>query len=624
MRWELDPDFALQSRLTFGRSGMLGCGLAAIAACGAALFGSRSEDLAALLLTPGLILLFVALPYSAVQVVALDRDGRFDQRRLAGRPALSLGAAVLTGSSWLLWLTGGVLFFCAAAAGGQVRLIDLAALLSLGLALALLLLVMPPGRAETWLLRTGIVIVALVLVTLAQVQLPGETAFQLIGRSLLVSGAAIAATAFPFAMRRMHRPQSGSMPMPSNILRPMLDLRRTHLPELARTLLAAGTGGAASLVMAVAVVAVILAIPRLPWRFTTDVTFRDAVTILLLYAPILLAAYNCSTSLLRERQFGALDQIRLTAARPWSVLFQFAGGFSLPYLGITLVVAMAVMTLRWPNALVLVLPVPATAVLLIGTALAEGLRSRPVGSYLTPALIALFIPEGVDRIVVLSALWIPWAYARSSVERPDGAVKGVPAVLAAGHLAVITVLLLAHFSLPFLTVAGLLSLAAGLFVPSRQPGRQAGTRAACAVAAAIGAGLAEALVLSARASSFTTIIDSWVHWHLPFAPLGLKLVFILMCALYAAAGALIGWLAHNLFGRSRGRSWLVRAVPLLAAVGLAESFRIPAIREAAQAIGARIGWSPYLVADFLFLAIALMAVIALMTLEWRRYARTRS
>src|SRR6266699_2486171 len=93
------PDFALQSRITYGRSGPYMWTLACVAALASLLFVS-SPRIAELLLLPGLFLLFIALPYSAIQILGLERDGRFDQHRLAGRPPLALGLAVLAGSSW--------------------------------------------------------------------------------------------------------------------------------------------------------------------------------------------------------------------------------------------------------------------------------------------------------------------------------------------------------------------------------------------------------------------------------------------------------------------------------------------------------------------------------------------
>ena len=210
MAWEIDPDFALQSRITFGRAGMVACAAAAIAAGGAVLFGSSDAGLSGLLLTPAFVLLFIALPYSALQVIALDRDGRFDQRRLAGRPGLALGAAVLTGSSWLFWVTGAALLLAAVAAGGQVRILDVAVLVALGMAIALLLLVMPDDRAGTWLLRAAVLIVALILAALAQVDVRRSSRWALIRTQRCFSSP-------PPASRRWYRGDAADASTPRGI-----------------------------------------------------------------------------------------------------------------------------------------------------------------------------------------------------------------------------------------------------------------------------------------------------------------------------------------------------------------------------------------------------------------------
>src|SRR5439155_4304383 len=109
----------------------------------------------------------------AVQILGLERDGRFDQHRLAGRPPLALGLAVLAGSSWPLWLTSTVFLVSAILMDRNVSPVNLGLLVSLGITLALLLLAMPRGRVDTWLLRIAILMAAVIAVFLSQAELNG-------------------------------------------------------------------------------------------------------------------------------------------------------------------------------------------------------------------------------------------------------------------------------------------------------------------------------------------------------------------------------------------------------------------------------------------------------------------
>jgi hypothetical protein len=234
MRWELDPDFALQTRVTFGPAGIAFWTLACAAAMAAALLMPHTRQVGLLLLVPGFALLFGALPYSAVQVLALERDGRFDQHRLAGRQPLAMGTAVLTGSSWPIFMTAAVLLVCATTLGAAVRLLDATAVLAAGISFALVLLVLPGGRMETWLLRAGVTLVGLAAAAVTQLEVHEARIFPPYASGLAVAAAVAIAALLPGTMRRLHRPRHSSGRMPVTSVRPLIDLRTTRWPELSR------------------------------------------------------------------------------------------------------------------------------------------------------------------------------------------------------------------------------------------------------------------------------------------------------------------------------------------------------------------------------------------------------
>lgn len=607
MAWELDPDFALQSRITYGRSGTYMWTLACVAALASLVF-FRTPTTAKILLVPGLFLLFIALPYSAVQVLALERDGRFDQHRLAGRPPLALGLAVLAGSSWPLWLTAATLIFCAIRMDSGVR-VDLPLLVSLGITLALLMLAMPRGRIETWLLRAAILMAAAIVVFLNQAELDSPRPLPRYSRMILVAAAVTSACAFPWVMRRMYRPARQAK-MPSTILRPWLNLTHTRAPEFVRTLLGSGDGAAGALVLSIAAA-------TLPaWPIARDATVRENLALLLLYGPVLLAAYNCSTGGARERHTGSLDRVRL-AGRPWRVALQLGAGYSLPYLAITATVAVTLIALRW-DVTYLLWPLLPVAALLVGVGLVEGFRGRPVGLYIVAALLCLSATDAVENAVVYSGFWIAWICAAASLRRADDApLKGAAAVIAAAYVGVLAIQLAWHMTHPFLVVAGFAALPLGLFVPDGKPGGGAGHRSLCVLAVGVAAGVMEYAALSTTGG--WSVTSSWPHWRLfPAAP-ALKLVFAITGGLYAAAGFLTGWLVHNLFGGNPTRSRRLRSIPLLFGLAAVPNiFAVPGLESFAWKLSRAIDWSRFFVMDLLVLAALSLIVVALLAIEWRR------
>ena len=599
MAWEIDPDFALQSRVVFGRTGVLFWTIACAAAVVSAATASHDSEFAALLLTPGLALLFFALPYSAVQLLALERDGRFDQHRLAGRPPLALGTAVLTGASWPMWMTAGVLLVCGVRMGGHLPVLDAAALMSAGIAVA----------------RVGLAIVALIAVALTQLEVDNSRPFERYAAAVLLAGAVAAAVLLPRAMRRLYRPRAAGGRMPSTILRPVLNMRRTRLPEMTRALLGSGAGAWGAIVIA-GVVVIVLCLSA-TWRIGRDVDFRRSITAACLYCPLILAAYNASTSIARERQTGALDRI-LLSGRPWRVAPQLGSGFGLPFLAIAAAVPPTVMMLGWQTEPPLLWMWAPLAVMLIGAGLAEGIRGRGVGLYIGAILYFLWDANTLSVAVLVSGFWIPWVWLVASFGRSRGApLTGAAAVLAAAWVGAVAVLLAAQGSQPFLIVAGFAAVGAGLFVPDGAPGYGARTRALCVIAAALGAGGAEYLVVAGRVTHWTRH-SAWPHWLIG-GPIEVQLVFAVTGALYAAGGILLGWLLHNLFGRRPLDSRVLRAVPLLIAfILLPYIFVVPGAELLAWRISRAIDWSRYFVVDLLVLACLAGTIVALMAVEWRR------
>lgn len=129
------------------------------------------------------------------------------------------------------------------------------------------------------------------------------------------------------------------------------------------------------------------------------------------------------------------------------------------------------------------------------------------------------------------------------------------------------------------------------------------------------------------------VTGNWPHWWLDDPPLDAASLFALLCGLYAAAGLRFGWLAHNLFGASKVRSRIARALPLCAVFGLqlamnidwvSDLMRLAAPRGVSRMVlGHLAPKSHFLMADVTLLAIGLVTVAALTTLE-RRRTRARS
>src|SRR5947208_894745 len=140
MRWELDPDFALHSRLSFGRGASRWL-ILAMAGSIVALVVVPAERVQAIFAIVGLMLIAIAAPYGALHLVSLERSHRLDVRRLAGRSSLRWMLASICGTSWLLLVLAVPLLLASRHAGlGAVAPV---AVLVMGMTAALILLSAP-------------------------------------------------------------------------------------------------------------------------------------------------------------------------------------------------------------------------------------------------------------------------------------------------------------------------------------------------------------------------------------------------------------------------------------------------------------------------------------------------
>src|SRR5687768_14577263 len=106
MAWELDPDLALQTRLSLGRRAAALAGMVLAGLWVSLLVSGAQEFVAGLFATVTLLSLVIALPFAAIHVLGLDRDGRLDQQRLSGRTDMRLAVGVFGGAAWLLLAFG--------------------------------------------------------------------------------------------------------------------------------------------------------------------------------------------------------------------------------------------------------------------------------------------------------------------------------------------------------------------------------------------------------------------------------------------------------------------------------------------------------------------------------------
>jgi hypothetical protein len=235
MRWELDPDFALHSRLTYGRGKALWLAAAVVTSVVASVVAGlvvphvRLQGLFGLI---GLGLIAIAPPYGALRVIALERSHLLDLRRLAGRPPLGWMLASIFGTSWLFVVLAAPLLIASRHIGFGLGT-SLAVLL-VGMTVALLLLSAPGLQEADGRLLLGLVL----LVAVAETNVgwrarPHPVIF------LAVSAAATAA-ALPAALRQMRRRRAVFVRAVRNPFRRLVRLSHSRRAEFSRSVLMAG------------------------------------------------------------------------------------------------------------------------------------------------------------------------------------------------------------------------------------------------------------------------------------------------------------------------------------------------------------------------------------------------
>jgi hypothetical protein len=554
----LDPDFALQTRLSFGRDGRYA--LAIVATALIIGFGGigTDESPGIALARAGMLLLIAAPPYAAVNIRALERDGRLDARRLTGRAPHALAAALLAGSSWAMAIPGAALLLAAAVSGRPPSVLMLAAMASLAVAVMLLILVVPaPVRVDSW---TLIVLLASGLIVAVQAIMHDRGA----AIGLLVVGGIVCGWAGPVALRRMRvRPAPVSGPA-AKLLHSLADMKKTARPEFSRALLSSGASLLAGLELSIAAPFVVYALTR---RLTPEA--RDLYEVMLVYTPLLLAGYDIATRLHADRQSGGFDRLRLTARAPGAVVLEQATALAGPFVLVSLVAAAAVAILDPANARILE-RWPIIAIILVLGPAAGALRGQRIALTL---LVVMPLAGAVGRT---GLAWPPAILTAATVialillggELGTRAMSGRWTMAGAAGVAFVAGAI-AEDAWSGIFVAAVLPPALGLFV-SQRTRLEARTIAGCAVAAAVAAGVAEYLWV--RGDVGFQVSPVIMRTGTYYRPLGIGAgPYAVIVAASAAASVFFACRAVNRWPNDARRSFIVRALPLVAAFALSTS-----------------------------------------------------
>lgn len=460
MKWEIDPDLSLQSRLSFGRWVAPVIALAIVGQIAVLLAPASREVMAKGFGLLALAALTMAGPYAAVHLLSLEGDARLDQQRLSGRSDMRLSVVLLAGSIWPLVafaLPGIIPLLNAEIGSGRVAAIVLG-----GVATGALMLAAPrAARMDSWLLLALGAVTGMVLVGALVYRPSGAITAAVV--SLLCTTAA-----YPVILRRLRRAPVLVDRRRRNLFRRVVRLSSTRLPDFSRALLTAGAAGAQPLFL-------IAAAPiGMVFLQSTPAAVRDVFQIILVYAPLALAGFQWSASARAEATPAGFDLLRLAAGRPWVVVLQLAAGFAMPYVAISAAAALTLLVLRPGEAWSLLWAWPAAAVLFTGIGMAEGFGRRRLGVYLalvTPVLVLSARTPPKMAVLACLVLWIPVAMAAGRLKDAAAApLRGTAAVAAAGSLGAVAVFCLHHTTMPLALVAGAVSLGAGLFVPDHRPG----------------------------------------------------------------------------------------------------------------------------------------------------------
>lgn len=631
MAWELNPEFALQSRLSFGRGARY-----AWAAIGGALFfgfGGFSLDggPAFGLAQAGACLLLGALPYGAIQVRGLERTGHFDARRLTGRSPVALGVALVGGSAWALALASIALLSAGRAAGYAFPVFTLAGLVLMGGALGLLVLLLPASTlVDTWML-----LVFLVLGVVGTVHVMGDDRGVALGTvivSLLVYPWAV-----PLALRRIRAGSVAAGCAPVSLPGSMARMTRTRLPEFSRML----SMGRTSL-MTAAPVALITPLLIL-WVLTSHGPYvRDPLLALIVYVPLFVAAYEAGGRARDERAAGALERILLTGQRPWAVVPQIAAAaipFVLP--SVTAAAALAALDPQLARAFLTSWPIVGTMWIFGG--MAEGLRGKRPGTYLAVLVplaaisAALAAPQisfpivldmaarGSALLEILSMAATIGVAIGSCARAELPPLRGWIAVAAAAAIGTVLVGLSQDDAGAGPPVAAALSLAVGLFV-SRKSTTSVAFIGLCALACGVASAIATYYWIDTQHYWGAFWLRAEIrYWRLGEASVWssgtVRGVYSTLVGAYAAFGLAFGWLVHRQYGSSTLRSFIIRGVPLVMAIGGLAAMANPSVLLANRRFMLRTAHNGFAVAELLLAALLAGVTVVLALRQWRAGVR---
>lgn len=610
MAWELDPDLAVQTRVSLGRRAVP---IAAIALAGFTLSllisGPPREFAAGLFASVTLVSLIVALPFAAIHVLTLERDGRLDLQRLSGRSDARLALVVVGGASWLLLAFGLPAFLL----GPNIRIapMQVVALAVASAAMTNLMLATPRAASADSRVLAVCVVVFTVAAMATAVVVPTAV------RAGLIASTMIWAATVPSVLRRMRRPPMTGRRGGAQSLRPGVRLRTARLAEFARIVLS--TSNSLWILLATG------AMPALIWLAQTTLVTREdraQISLMLVYVPLIVAAIDASARVRRERAGWSIERICLSGQGRWTVVTQMAAGYAAPYAMVSLSAAAALLWLD-PSSSRALAPWPPVVIAMTCVGIAEALRDRRLGVYVMAAafvgVLAATGRHGRTWWVIFGALWIPMLTATECLERQDAApMRGWRAIAGAAAVGAAAASLLYDSSTFYYLrhapyIAGWMALAVGLLVPDHAPANSP----RLVIAAALSCGVAAGLTLYyAIDPSMTAYLESQ-PW---FSQTRWPSTFAVLLGCLAAAGLTYGWLVHNRFGTTRAASLIPRMLPILAAAALSNltdsSSPGYTVRFAMTVQVAYLG--------VLTLAIALLSVIALMPAGWRHWARHAS
>jgi hypothetical protein len=538
MPLNVDPDFALQTRLSLGPGGRYGW-IAAAALALLWLSGPRGDESARIFHVLSVVCLYVALPYGAIHVRLLEYRGHLDLHRLHGRPPAVTLAWLLAGGSWWLLATGAALLVIPAAAGLMDGLATMATVTT-SAAVAFVLLALPARTSAAWL---WLLMVPALGALLLFAKMRESTPLMLTSVAVSSFAAAAAAPAAIGLLVRMGRARGMGF---SRRWR-LGNFARTRFPEFTRGLASTESPAMAAVVTA-AMPLLVMAVAR-----RTVPESRIPGFVALAYSPLIAIGFMLSSRLRADRESGGLERMRVAAQTPWRALGELTLGVTAPLLVMAASAIVTMLALDPQRAVPVIRPWPAVLVTVAALGAFEGIGSRILGIGMAPAmllLMSLAMDDTTRWWTLFLVAWIPAALAVASVEGWDAQALR-PAISCAAVASAAAWLGLQHRPLgqSVTWCAGVLSLAAPFLIPSPRR-RSRVTFALCAATAWIAAAGAERLV----AAQYPNMAPTWPSW------VQNRTVFALFFGAVCSSGLAFGWLASQ--WANRRSSLVLRSVPL--------------------------------------------------------------